>query len=71
MPHQQKKKLSPFLDSSHEQIPTELHYGQPKIIISIIIILTGNGFVSGGSVTTVRHNTQITHITQNNTPHSN
>jgi hypothetical protein len=29
------------------------------------------GFSSGGSGTTIRHNTQITHIAQNNTPHSN
>jgi hypothetical protein len=34
------------------------------IIIIIIIILTANGFVPGGSGTTIRHNTQ------NNTPHS-
>jgi hypothetical protein len=30
--------------------------------------LTANGFISGGSGTTIRHNTQITHITQ--TKHS-
>jgi hypothetical protein len=35
------------------------------IIIIIIIILTANGFVPGGSGTTIRHNTQ------NNTPRSN
>jgi hypothetical protein len=35
------------------------------IIIIIIIILTAHGFVPGGS------GTAITHITQNNTPHSN
>jgi hypothetical protein len=29
------------------------------------------GFLPGGSDTTIRHNTQITHITQNNTPYSN
>jgi hypothetical protein len=40
-------------------------------IIIIIIILTANGFSPGGSGTTIRRNTQITHITQNNTPHSN
>jgi hypothetical protein len=28
-------------------------------------------FLHSGSDTTIRHNTQITHITQNNTPHSN
>jgi hypothetical protein len=41
------------------------------IIIIIIIILTADGFLPGGSDTTIRHNTQITHITQNNTTHSN
>jgi hypothetical protein len=44
------------------------------IIIFIILpvfILNANGFLLGGSGTTIRHNTQITHITQNNTPHSN
>jgi hypothetical protein len=33
-------------------------------------IYTANGVLPGGSVTTIRHNTQITHITQNNTLHS-
>jgi hypothetical protein len=28
-------------------------------------------FLPDGSGTTIRHNTQITHITQNHTPHSN
>jgi hypothetical protein len=37
------------------------------IIIIIIIILTANGFLPGGNVYTIRHNKQITHITQNNT----
>jgi hypothetical protein len=32
----------------------------------IIIILTANGFLLGGSGTT-RHNTQLTHLTQNDT----
>jgi hypothetical protein len=41
------------------------------VIIIIIIIIIANGFLPCGSGTTVRHNTQITHITQNNTPHSN
>jgi hypothetical protein len=40
---------------------------QSFIIIIIIIHLTANGFLPGGSGTTIRHNTQITHITQNNT----
>jgi hypothetical protein len=38
-----------------------------SIIIIYIFILTANGFLPGGSGTTVRHNTQIPHITQNNT----
>jgi hypothetical protein len=29
------------------------------------------GFLPGGSGITIRHNTQITHITQKKTPHSN
>jgi hypothetical protein len=33
----------------------------------ISIILTANMYLFGGSGTTIRHNTQITHITQNNT----
>jgi hypothetical protein len=37
------------------------------IIIIIIIIMTANGFLLGDSRTTIRQNTQITHITQNNT----
>jgi hypothetical protein len=36
-------------------------------MIIIIIILTGNGFLPGGSGTTIRHNTRTTHIKQNNT----
>jgi hypothetical protein len=41
------------------------------IIIIIIIIYTANRVLPGGSGTTIRHNTQITQITQNNTQHSN
>jgi hypothetical protein len=33
----------------------------------LLFILTSNGYSPGGSGTTIRHNTQITHITQNNT----
>jgi hypothetical protein len=29
------------------------------------------GILPGGSGTAIRYNAQITHITQNNTPHSN
>jgi hypothetical protein len=32
-----------------------------------LFILTANGFLPGDSDNTIRHNTQITHITQNNT----
>jgi hypothetical protein len=38
------------------------------IIIIYLFILTANGFLPGGSGTTIRHNTQITHHTQ--TKHS-
>jgi hypothetical protein len=37
------------------------------IIILLLFILTANGFLPGGSGYTIRHNKQITHITQNNT----
>jgi hypothetical protein len=37
------------------------------IIIIILFILTANGILPGYSDYTIRHNTQITHITQNNT----
>jgi hypothetical protein len=33
--------------------------------IVLLFIVTANGFLPGGSGTTIRHNTQITHITQN------
>jgi hypothetical protein len=33
----------------------------------LLFILTANGFLPSDICTTVRHNTQITHITQNNT----
>jgi hypothetical protein len=37
-------------------------------LILILLILTANEFLSGGSGTTIRHNTQIIQTTQNNTP---
>jgi hypothetical protein len=37
------------------------------IIIILLFTLTANGFLPGGSRTTIKYNTQITHITQNNT----
>jgi hypothetical protein len=39
--------------------------------IITLFILTSNWLLAGGNGTTIRHNTQITHITQNNTPGSN
>jgi hypothetical protein len=45
-----------------------------KTKISFLIfyfILTANRFLLGGSGTTIKHNTQKTHITQNNTLRSN
>jgi hypothetical protein len=46
---------------------------KPKVMefLLLLFILIANWFLSGGSGTTIRHNTQITHITQNNTPRSN
>jgi hypothetical protein len=35
---------------------------------TFFIYLTENGFLPGGSGTIIRHYTQVTHITQNNTP---
>jgi hypothetical protein len=37
------------------------------ILYYLYLYLTANGFSPGGSGTTIRHNTQITHIIQNNT----
>jgi hypothetical protein len=39
-------------------------------LLLLLYILTANGILPGGSGATIRHNTQITHITQNNTSHS-
>jgi hypothetical protein len=41
-----------------------------QLVVRLLFILTPNGFLPGGSGTT-KHNARITHITQNNTPHSN
>jgi hypothetical protein len=37
------------------------------LFLLLLFILTANGYLPGGSGTTIRHNTQITHIKQNNT----
>jgi hypothetical protein len=34
---------------------------------TLLFILTANGVLPGGSGNTIRHNKQVTHITQNNT----
>jgi hypothetical protein len=44
-----------------------LHEDYYIILLLLLFILTKNGFLSGGSVNAIRHNKQITHITQNNT----
>jgi hypothetical protein len=41
------------------------------LLLLLLFILIANGFLPGGSGNTIRHNTQISHITQNNIPHSN
>jgi hypothetical protein len=41
------------------------------IYFLLLFILTENGFLRGGGGITIRHNTQITYITQINTPRSN
>jgi hypothetical protein len=37
------------------------------LLLLFLFLLTANGFLTGGSATTIRHSTQMTHITQNNT----
>jgi hypothetical protein len=44
-----------------------LHY----YIIVVFIYFNCKWVLPGGSGTTIRHNTQTTHVTQNNTPRSN
>jgi hypothetical protein len=41
------------------------------LFLLLLIILNANGFLADGNGTTIRHNTQIIHISQNNTLHSN
>jgi hypothetical protein len=41
------------------------------LVLLLLFILTANGVLPGGIGTTIRHNIQITHVTQNGTPHSN
>jgi hypothetical protein len=42
-----------------------------SIYYFLLLILTANAFLLRGSGTTIRHNTQVIHITENNTPRSN
>jgi hypothetical protein len=42
-------------------------YNLLLLISLLLFILTANGYLPGNSVTTIRHNTLITHYTQNNT----
>jgi hypothetical protein len=37
------------------------------LLLLLLLILTANGFLPGGSGTTIRRNTQLTYITQNYT----
>jgi hypothetical protein len=37
------------------------------LLLLLLLILTANGVLPGSSGNTISHNTQITHITQNNT----
>jgi hypothetical protein len=41
--------------------------GGRGLLLLLLFILTANGFLPGGNGNTIRHNKQITHITQNNT----
>jgi hypothetical protein len=51
----------------------ELKIQHTKLLLDgkCLFILTAIGVLLGGSGTTIRQNTQIKHITQNNTPRSN
>jgi hypothetical protein len=46
-------------------------YNKVLFKILLLLYLSCKWDFTRGSDTTIRHNTQITHITQNNTPHSN
>jgi hypothetical protein len=41
------------------------------LLLIYLFIYIANGGLLGGSGATITRNTQITHVTQNNTPHSN
>jgi hypothetical protein len=47
--------------------PSEPNLTPYQFIILLLFIITANGFSLGGSDTTIEHNKQITHFTQNNT----
>jgi hypothetical protein len=44
-----------------------IHNEVKMLLFLLVFILTANGVLPGGSGNTIRHNTKITHITQNNT----
>jgi hypothetical protein len=56
---------------SHAKFLVGVSISLKATMLLLLFILTANGFLPGGSGTTIRHNTQITHIKQNNTQHSN
>jgi hypothetical protein len=58
-----------YISVSEEMCSWSFH-GFTIFTFLLLFILTASGFSSGCSGTTIRHNTQITHITQNNTPDS-
>jgi hypothetical protein len=52
----------PYRDQLFNAVFKNNHY-----LLLLLFILTARGFLPGGSGSTIRHNTQITHIPQNNT----
>jgi hypothetical protein len=65
-------RFTVFVEIWHWETSTKSYGSFPMFShIIIIIFLNWKCVLPGGSGTAIRHNTQITHITQNNTPHSN
>jgi hypothetical protein len=58
-------------DEANLEIFGQIYILTLLLLLLLLFILTANGFLFGGSDTTIGHNTQIAHITQNNTPRSN
>jgi hypothetical protein len=57
-----------FVEIRSEECENDLQSAE-ELLLLLLLFITANGFSPGGSGTTIRHNTQITHITQNNTTH--